>query len=356
MTTFIFRAIRAKQSPNHHVISFAAKPSEILEFAEIERVNRGSDGTLSGFQRHQIAPHIKDIRDYLSHDNAILPNPIVIAFVEGATIKEIDPGIVELSIDAKETKPGFVVDGQQRLTALSGLLEKDFEVLVSALICKDYDEMRQQFVLLNNTRPLPKALIYELLPLTPDLPQRFTSRAFAAKLVEMLNYDEHSSLHGLIKQHTNPTGILSDTAIQKIAMNSVADGAMRQFMGEEDYVERSFALLCNYFAAVQEAFPEAWRGHTPKTSRLVHGAGIVALGYLMEFFHAKYGAITKDEFLVKLNTLAPQCFWTGGVWPFSSTDQRDWNKVQNVPQDIMTLASYLTRCARLLEVNLSNNH
>lgn len=346
MTTFTFKAIQAKQSPNHQVLSFAARPADILQFAEIERVNRAADGTLTGFQRHQIAPHIKEIRDYLSRENAILPNPIVIAFVEGATVKPIAPGLAELTIESTEGKPGFVVDGQQRLTALSGLLEKDFEVLVSALVCKDYDEMRQQFVLLNNTRPLPKGLIYELLPLTPDLPQKFTARAFAAKLVEMLNYDENSSLHGQIKQHTNPTGVISDTAIQKIVINSVADGAIRNFAGGEDCIESAFSLLSDYFAAVQEVFPEAWQGHKPKTSRLVHGAGIVAMGYLMEFLYSRFNAANKLDFESKLSALAPHCYWIGGVWPFSPTDKRDWNKIQNVPQDIMTLASYLVSRAK----------
>ena len=48
--------------------------------------------------------------------------------------------------------------------ALSMLEEKDFEVFVSALICKDNDELQKQFILINNTRPLAKELIYELLP------------------------------------------------------------------------------------------------------------------------------------------------------------------------------------------------
>jgi hypothetical protein len=185
-----------------------------------------------------------------------------------------------------------------------------------------------------------------LLPLTPDLPQRFTARAFAAKLVEMLNYDENSSLHGQIKQHTNPTGVISDTAIQKIVINSVADGAMRGFSGKEDCIEKSFSLLSDFFAAVQEVFPKAWKGHKPRTSRLVHGAGIVAMGYLMEFLYSRFGAQVKSDYQEKLNILAPHCYWTNGIWPFSPSDNRDWNKIQNVPQDIMTLASYLVSIAK----------
>jgi len=348
MTTFSFTALKAKQSTEHQVLSFAAYPSEILQFAEIDRVTRGANGALTGFQRHQIAPHINEIRDYLKKDHAILPNPIVVAFVDNIEVLEIDRNIVRLNICVDDGKPGFVVDGQQRLTALSGIQNKDFQVFVSVLICKDYDELRQQFVLINNTRPLPKALIYELLPSTPDLPERFTARTFAAKLVELLNYDENSSLHGQLYQHTNPSGIIRDTSIQKIVMNSISDGAMREFTENPNFIDLSFNLVSDFFGAVQDVFPEAWKGHKPATSRLVHGAGIVALGYLMEFLYSRYNAKTKLEFIKYLSGIADRCYWTSGVWPFSESDQREWNKIQNIPADIMTMASYLISNAKKL--------
>lgn len=350
MTMFKFTALKAKQSPGHQVLSFAAYPSEIFQFAEIDRVNRGKDGSLRGFQRNQIAPHIKEIRDYLSKDHAILPNPIVVAFVGGVEITEIEGNVVSISINTDTEKPGFVVDGQQRLTALSGLTDKDFQVFVSVLVCKNYDELRQQFVLINNTRPLPKALIYELLPSTPDLPERFTARAFASKLVELLNYDETSSLHGQLYQHTNPSGVIRDTAIQKIVMNSVSDGAMREFTESPDFLEASLNLISNFFAAVQEVFPDAWKGHKPQTSRLVHGAGIVAMGYLMEFVYSRYNARTKDDFVQHLNAISDCCHWTSGIWAFSEVDQREWNKIQNVQSDVMTLASYLIGQAKTIVI------
>jgi hypothetical protein len=65
MTLFKFPAIRAKQRETHTVLSFAAKASDLKNFAVIERVARDVDGALSGFQRPQIAGHIREIRDYL---------------------------------------------------------------------------------------------------------------------------------------------------------------------------------------------------------------------------------------------------------------------------------------------------
>lgn len=343
MTIFKYKAIRAKQSEDHDVFSFAALPSDILAFSEIERIGRGEDGHLKGFQRHQVANHIKEIRDYLGRDDALLPNAVIIAFIDGVKIRDIGDGVVEVEIEADINKPGFVVDGQQRLTALSGLHKPDFQVFVSALICKDYNELRQQFVLINNTRPLPKTLIYELLPTINGLPERFTSRKFAARVVDRLNFKPGSSLYGQIRQHTSPKGVISDTAMQKLVMNSAADGAIRHLLQEVNYEEQSITLIDEYFKAVTEVFRSEWVGMTPKTSRLRHGAGIIALGFVMEQLFSSEGARTKDDFIPGLMLLKPFMAWTSGTWNLSEDDIRPWNGIQNTPSDIDLLANFLTR-------------
>src|SRR4051812_45444033 len=93
--------------------------------------------------------------------------------------------------------PGWIVDGQQRFTALLELRSREFEILVSGFICESVEELQRQFILVNNTRPLPKALVYELLPQVSDLPPRMSSRSQAAKITEALNYHPGSALRGL---------------------------------------------------------------------------------------------------------------------------------------------------------------
>jgi hypothetical protein len=61
-------------------------------------------------------------------------------------------------------------------------------------------------------------------------------------------------------------------------------------------------------------FRDAWYGHTPKTSRLVHGAGIVALGYVMEVLAQLEGARTEHEFCRGLACLVDRTAWTNGDW------------------------------------------
>jgi hypothetical protein len=344
--TYKYKAIRANQAAGQDVFSFAASPKDILDFSEIERVGRQEDGQLKGFQRHQISGHIKEIRDYLIRDDALLPNAVIIAFIDEVKTKDLSNGTIEITISTKNKKPGFVVDGQQRLTALSGIDKPGFEVFVSALICKDYNQLRQQFVLINNTRPLPKTLIYELLPTVDGLPERFTARSFAAKMVDKLNYTPGSNLFTEIRQHTNPIGVLSDTALQKFVMNSASDGVLRELIKEEDFETQAYEIINSFFGAVKTVFKPEWVGMVARTSRLKHGAGIVALGFVMEMLYSMNGAKSEKEFAKGLQLIKPFTAWTSGNWELSDYDSRPWNGIQNTPSDVQLLTDYLIRVTK----------
>lgn len=345
-TQMIFSAIRAQQSVEHVALTFAARAADILRFASIDRIARNEEGRLSGFQRPQVAAHIREIRDYLEKPSAVLPNPIVVAFTQGVEIEDRPDGTCRVSIDVSNGPVGLVVDGQQRLSALKTLPEKDFQVFVSVLVCRDEAELRRQFVLINNTRPLPKSLIYELLPTVDELPHRLGGRSAASAMTARLNFDSTSPLHGLIHQHTNPNGIIADTSIQKVIMTSLNDGIMRQLVRQKNGEKECFDLVCEFFRGVQRAFPEAWWGHKPKTSRLLHGAGIQALGYVMEDLAVLDNARRLGEFALGLECLRGRTAWTEGHWDFGNGDIRHWKAVQNISRDILTLANYLTGIVR----------
>jgi len=343
LTTFRYTAVRAKQANGHDVFVFPAAPADILAFSQIDRVGRQDNGQLKGFQRHQIATHIKEIRDYLARDDALLPNAVIVAFIDSVKLKDRGRGVVEVEITASDGKPGFVVDGQQRLSALAGISKPGFEVFVSALVCKDYNELRQQFVLINNTRPLPKSLIYELLPNVDGLPERFTARKFAARIVDRINFTRGSALYGEIRQHTHPKGVISDSAMQRMIMNSASDGAIRELIKFEDFEDRAYNLINEFFEGVKIVFGPEWTGMNPQTSRLRHGAGIVALGFVMELLYSSSDASDRIGFAEGLRLLKPYTAWTSGRWSLSENDTRSWNGIQNTPSDIDLLSNYLVR-------------
>jgi DGQHR domain-containing protein len=337
---FRYQVILASQSPTHKVFVFTARAKDILSFATIDQAARDERGHMRGFQRPQIASHISHIRDYLDTPNAILPNAIVVAFVDGVRIQEKVGGGGQVEISVKAKIPGFVVDGQQRLTALSQLQRDDFDVFVIGLICADVNELRKQFILVNSTRPLPKSLIYELLPEVNGMPANLSARTEAARLIEALNFESDSSLTGAIKTHTNPSGVITDSALYRVIMNSAADGAIRELASSAN-PRAPFELVSNFYGAVAAVFKDAWKDHTPKTSRLIHGTGIAAMGYVMETIYRKTGKYDQATFVKALQPLAGKTAWTSGVWRFGKNETVPWDRLQNVNRDVVTLTHHL---------------
>lgn len=341
-----FEALIAKQSPKHQVVMIRATAADIQAIAQIERLGREDSGQLVGFQRPQISTHIAEIRRYLSQAEAVLPNALVVAFVGDARLTNVKGSVGVLEVDIGKGKPGLVVDGQQRLTALAQSKREDFEAFVACLVCRDMDELRRQFILINNTRPLPKSLIYELLPTVGMLPERLSSRALAAAVTARLNFDASSSLHRQIKMQTNPEGVIKDTAIQKLIMNSESAGAIQTLSQRSDDVHEPVALVDNFFGAVQEVFPDDWHDHKPTTSRLVHGAGVVAMGYVMDEIYSRHGDHSRKSFVKGLQPLKGRTAWTSGSWKLGPDEQTPWNRIEFTPRQYMQLAEHLVGVLR----------
>lgn len=332
--------ISPRQGSGPRVVCFCATPQEIAAIARIDRIARDGEGNLTGFQRPQISSHIREIRRYLERDDAMLPNSIVIAFSGKAKLSRTGG----LAVDVSNGPPGWVVDGQQRLSAALSAGLESFEFVVSAFLCEDAAELNRQFILINNTRPLAKPLIYELLPGVDGLPERLANRAEAALLIEALNFGPNSSLRGQILQQTNPDGVIKDTLLQRFLMNSLQHGMLRH-VSDSDLRSKGFKLLSDYFAAVQSVFGAEWVGHTPRSSRLLHGTGIVALGYVFDELAIREKAKTVGAFSKGLRRLAGHTHWTSGEWEFGA-ERRGWNTLQNTQADYRLLSHYLVRLIR----------
>jgi hypothetical protein len=240
-----------------------------------------------------------------------------------------------------------VVDGQQRLAAIREANVEQFPLCVSSFIADDVGAQTEQFILVNSTKPLPKGLIYELLPGTKaQLPSLLHRRRFPALLLELLNESEESPLRGLIQTPTNPAGIVKDNSILRMLESSLSDGALYRFRrgpdGEPD-TNSMIKVLSSYWTAVREVFQAAW-GLPPKKSRLMHGAGIISMGFVMDAIcdrHRHERCPSADVFARDLEPLAEVCRWTDGFWNFGPNAQRKWNELQNTSKDIELLTNYL---------------
>lgn len=361
MATYEFTvpALAIRQSSERTLYSFAVDGKKVPTFAAVSRVQRNDRQELAGYQRAESLGHIKTIRTYLESDDAILPNALVVAFdsrVRFEVTSEADAsgarvGRLIIPIDdedAEHEKPGWIVDGQQRCAAIRDADVEQFPVYVTAFITDDVAEQRSQFILVNSAKPLPKGLIYELLPATPveDLPVVLLKRRYPAVLLDRLNYDADSPLNRRIRTPTTAEGVIKDNSILKMLAISIEDGALYQWFDPDTGMgdaEAMLRLLKAFWYAVKQTFPDAW-DVSPRRSRLVHGVGIVALGCLMDeisYVLRHDGVPAPRQFEDHLRLVADACAWTSGTWQLAADDARRWNELQNTPRDIRALSDYL---------------
>jgi DGQHR domain-containing protein len=351
-------ALQVRQGERRTLYSFAVDGKTLHQFAAVSRLRRDEERAILGYQRPEVLSHIGEIRRYLESTSPMIPNAIVVAFDERVRFVRHDGlngcpysrhGELVIPFDgsgAGESLPGWIVDGQQRAAAIREAQIESFPVCVTAFITSDLQEQREQFILVNTTKPLPKGLIYELLPGTESrLPTLLQRRRFPAHLMDRLNNDPSSPFHRLIRTPTTPQGIVKDNSVLRLLENSLTDGALHPYRdpvtgrGDE---ETMLSIVNAFWTGVREAFPDAW-GQPPRRSRLMHGAGVVAMGYVMDAIADRYRSqtLTSELFHEDLEPLVEICSWTHGYWDFGGGDIRKWNEVQNTSKDVFRLANLL---------------
>lgn len=358
-------AIRIRQG-QQYIYCFGVDGKRIHDFATVSRVHR-DDESLQGYQRPEVLSHIRAIRRYLESDGAMLPNAVVLAFDErvqfepSAPLGDLDYSTVgQLVIPVDETlpddrKPAWLVDGQQRSAAIRDADLAEFPVAAVGFIAHGEEEQRSQFILVNNTRPLPKGLIHELLPETSGhLPVAYARKQLPALIMSKLNngprhWQDHP-FAGRIATPTQPDGYIKDNSVLKMVENSLYDGALYQYRNPEDGtgdIPQILTHLNTFWTAVQNTFHDAWNLE-PRKSRLTHGVGIQAMGYVMDTLTegvpaAELAGLELERTLVKL---LPLCAWTSGTWSFGEDNTRRWNGLQNTPSDVRLLTNHLIRALR----------
>ena len=354
-------ALRIRQSDNRSIYTFGIDGKLIFKFATVSRVAR-EDKVLNGYQRPEVLSHVSAIRSYIESNNPMVPNAVVVAFNEtvsfepddnepsGTNEEYVQSGHLVVPIDESlpdEKKPGWIVDGQQRCAAVREADLESFPLCINAFIASE-DEQRTQFILVNSTKPLPKGLIYELLPSTNGhLPTTLVKKRLPSLLLQHLNYDEDSPFWQLIQTPTTPEGVIKDNSILRMIENSLTDGCLYHYYdretGEAD-IRKMLAVLNSYWDAVKQVFELAW-GQPPRRSRLMHGAGILSMGFVMDTITDRYTIKGKQpdyaDYVNELESFRSSCSWTAGVWQFESGFTRRWNELQNTSHDIRLLTNYL---------------
>lgn len=360
----IVRALRTTQGSGIDVFAFFLFGSDVTRVADISRVERDEGDQLKGFQRSEIKSHVKSIVDYLNSDKVLFPNAIILALGHEVEFRQsrgpIPKHMVEVAKSGNLTIPvlpegrrvAWIVDGQQRSLALAKSKNNRIPVPVIAFISPDIETQREQFILVNKAKPLPTRLINELLPeVDVLLPRDLASRKLPSELCNVLNRDPNSPFHKLIRRESvaSNQGMVVDSAVIDSIKRNLRPpmGALSQYKSATETDSKNmYKTLLVYWSAVRETFPDAW-GKTPSTSRLMHSAGIKAMGALMDQIMLRADSTAKPELEIRhsLARIAPYCRWTSGVW--EGLNWR-WNEIQSTTQHIARLSEHLIRLDREL--------
>jgi DGQHR domain-containing protein len=371
----VVRALHTTQGGGLDVYAFFIRGGDIVKIADISRVERDEHEALKGFQRPEIRQHVKGIVEYLDQGSVLFPNSIILAMSPEArftasrgTRPNRDEGVgqagtLTIPIFEAGNRVAWIVDGQQRSLALSRSTNQSFPVPVVAFVSDSLEVQREQFVLVNKAKPLPRRLIDELLPETRNilLPRDLRERKAPSALCNWLNLNSKSPFYKLIKRPSDKKdddtavisdgtvvdkAVITDSAVMDMIKHSMSNplGALAPYRPtdtESGDVDAMCTILVTYWSVVRDVFPEAW-GKDPRQSRLMHSAGILAMGVLMDRIYARlsgsnesYAAVRKE-----VTKVAPFCRWTSGVW--ESIGMR-WNDIQNTSQDLKRLQDALVR-------------
>ena len=359
------KALQVSQRSGKVIYLLSLKASELLAISGISRVTRDDVGNLIGYQRAEVKQHVKEIADYLSTEDMLLAHPLILSFnsdvrfVSSRGQKSSDglatAGMLEIPLPNKDSdKPAWIVDGQQRALAIQLLKDQEFAVPICAFVADNVDVQRDQFLRINNSKPLPRGLVTELLPeVNSPLPPKLALKKIPSALCDLLNKEEKSPFRGLIKRPSGQTGrrdteVITDTVVIKMIEDSLTNPSGCLFpyrniaTGEYDQVA-IWAVLTVFWNAVKQVFPEAW-GKSPNNSRLMHGVGIRSLGKLMDrimssidpFDEVACVAVEKE-----LRLIAHACRWTSGDW--EELGGIAWNQLQNLHKHQAMLSNFLIR-------------
>ena len=353
------RALRTRQGPDVDVYAFFLPGDQVTQIADITRLRRG-EGNLEGFQRKEIRAHVAEIADFLSQGPVLFPNAVILALSPQVRFKsargpageigDVRSGELLIPIRPEGQRAAWIVDGQQRALALARAEQAHLQVPVVAFVSDEVETQRAQFILVNKAKPLSSRLIDELLPsMSMVLPKSLKPRQLPSALCAALAESPASPFHGLIKRESqadSARGVVTDSGLTRaIAANLRPAGALGAY-DPEGGVDAAFQALCIYWTAVRDAFPDAW-GHPPEESRLMHSAGIQAMGALMDpiWTRADASADPAAEVTAALSRIAPRCRWTEGEWEGLGWA---WDDIQATGKHIKGLSEHLLKLDREL--------
>lgn len=250
------------------------KAQELLGNLSVVRRSTHADGV----QRDLTGRRTREISDYLSTADAVLPTPLVVS-IESAELRVDDQGRHFMQIPTREGIPwGEIIDGQHRYEGLKAAGPfHPYEIPVCIFVNLMIEDKATVFGTINSNQvKVPKSYIYDLF----DYTDKNTPTKFGHDVCKTLNYDQDGPLSRRIKmlgRKLNDTEVLSqgalvDAIVPLISKNEKQDDRtardnlpiqpdsnlpLRQLYIEGNTVVFS-KIIRNYLEALKEISKENW--------------------------------------------------------------------------------------------------
>jgi len=249
------------------------KTKELVNKLSIRRRSTHTDGV----QRDLAVKRIREISDYLSTADAILPTPLVIS-VTSADFRT-ENGNLYMQIPTIDDTPwGEIIDGQHRYEGLRYTDNFDqYEIPVCIFIDLSIEDKATVFSTINSTQvKVPKSYIYDLF----DYTDSNTPIKFCHDVCKTLNYDQEGPLFKRVKmlgRKLSDTEVLSqgalvDALVPLITKNEKLEDKQarnNEKLQPDDalplrqlYIDGSTIvfskILRNYFQALRECAEQNW--------------------------------------------------------------------------------------------------
>lgn len=293
-----FSALRVKQTLGEfYLASIPAKDLVEITYFDVRRMlsdEREVERYL-GIQRPLQKPRVTELEAYVNGPDACFPTGIIIAVPENCASYDENEKIITLSnyVDSDDEDQRVlyrniakVLDGQHRLAGLEKLADdREFELNVSIFVGADISDQANIFATVNLAQTkVNKSLAYDLF----ELAKSRSPQKVAHNLVVTLDREEGSPLFKMIKrlgvatpersgetltQATVVQGILpfisskpeddrraylNGSTPEKLSGDALTKTPLQHlFIEEKDFLIAD--LFWNYFSAIQERWPTAWK-------------------------------------------------------------------------------------------------
>lgn len=273
-------------------------------------------------QREQSKERIYEIAEYLSKENTLFPNSIIINLSSISPNEDINK-LIKIDAEFLEFDSSKVVatviDGQHRLAAFNYIsdsqlkkrLMDSFELIITIFVGLEVPQQAELFATINGKqKPVNKSILYDLSELSEE---EYTELMTAHLIVKWFNVTENSPWFGMIKMLGAGEGMVSQAAFvdgllplfeeTTVKSNSKRIPIFRLlFLKKEE--KKIISILYNYFKTIKEFFPNEWNNPEyilTKTTGL--GAMLKLIPSIYYYLHSTNSEYNIHDYVSLINKL-----------------------------------------------------